>query len=306
MKKRLLIAGGTGLIGSAIKEEAQRLGWEVVVLSRKPLPGAMLWNPAVGEISMTAPEVFDAILNLAGTSIAGGRWTDQRKKEIQDSRVKASGTIEKYLLNGLLVTQVYIGSSAIGIYGDQGAKAVDEKSPLGSDTDWMVRTGIAWEEGHARIAALGIRTVVLRIGIVMTPKGGALREMLLTAPLGVIGYFGHGRQFWPWIHMKDLTSIIFRAITMDSMSGIYMAVAPQPVTNKEISKAAAKALRPGRIVVPVPEFFLAILLGQMRMMLLQSCRGYPARLLAEGFSFNYPYIKEAMQDLLAREKGKAA
>jgi uncharacterized protein (TIGR01777 family) len=304
MKKQLLIAGGTGLIGSAICKEAVKQGWEVVILSRRSLPGGISWNPEKSEIDISSPRSFDAIINLAGSSIAGGRWTTARIKEIHDSRVNACNTIEKYLAKGLLQTQVYIGSSAIGIYGDHGQNVIDEKSHLGEDSDWMVSTGKAWEEAHFRIATLGIRTIILRTGIVLSQQGGALKEILMTAPLGIIGYFGNGKQFWSWIHMDDLVAIIFKAITDEKMSGLYLAAAPEGVTNKDVSHAVGRALHPKRLVIPVPVFLLMVLLGKMRRMLLQSCKGYPTRLLAEGFSFRYPMVKEALKDLIGSEKFK--
>ena len=298
-----MIAGGSGLIGTAINEEAMRRGLDVIILSRRSIPGNIRWNPYSGEINLASPAHFDVIINLAGTSIAG-RWSKKRIEDIHRSRTDACKTIEKYIANGLLTTKVYIGTSAIGIYGDHGNDIVDEKSQLGEDTDWMVITGKAWEEGHNRMTTHGIRSVILRTGIVLSHKGGALKEILQTAPFGIIGYFGTGKQFWPWIHIHDLVEIFFRAIEDEEMSGLYLAVAPGSTTNKELSKAMSNAFESRRLVVPVPIFFLAILLGKMRRMLLQSCKGYPSRLLAEGFSFRYPSIKEAMNDLIGKRKMK--
>ena len=291
------------MIGSAINDEAIRRGWDVIVLSRKSTPGNITWNPSSGEINLSSPTHFDAIFNLAGASIAS-RWSQERIEEIHDSRINACKTLEKYLANGLLTTKVYIGTSAIGIYGDHGNDIVDENSHLGEETDWMVTTGKAWEEGHSRMATYGIRTVILRTGIVLSHKGGALKEILQTAPFGIIGYFGNGKQFWSWIHIRDLVKICFRAIEDERMSGLYLAVAPGSTTNKELSKAASNGFQPHRLVVPVPVFILAILLGKMRRMLLQSCKGYPTRLLAEGFSFQFPSIREAMNDLIGKRKEK--
>jgi uncharacterized protein len=298
-----LIAGGSGLIGSAINKEAMRRGYEVIVLSRKSTLGNITWNPAVGEINLPSPAHFDVIINLAGASIAS-RWSQKRIEEIHDSRINACKTIEKYIANGLLTTEVYIGTSAIGIYGDHGKDMVDENSHLGEEADWMVATGKSWEEGHNRMRNYGLRSVVLRSGIVLSHKGGALKEILQTAPFGIIGYFGNGKQFWSWIHMHDLVEIFFRAIEDEHMSGLYLAVAPGPVTNKELSSTASKAFQSHRIIVPVPVFFMTILLGKMRRMLLQSCKGYPTRLLTEGFSFQFPSIQEAINDLIGKKKMK--
>lgn len=294
----MLIAGGSGLIGNAIQEAALMEGWEVTLLSRSKGPGRIVWDPGQEQIELTGARAFDAIINLAGTSIAGGRWTGKRKKDIVDSRVNACRTIEKCLREGKLSTRVYIGASAIGIYGDRKEEPVDESTMIVSDGDWMVKTVQDWEAGHSRVEALGIRTVVLRIGIVLSLKGGALPEMLQTARFGLLGYFGNGRQIWPWIHIDDLVSIFLRAVSDDNMHGVYFAGSPNPVSNKEMTIAASKAYSSRRLVVPAPVIFLSLLLGEMRQMLLQSCNGRPARLLREGFHFRYPTIGEAMKSLI--------
>ncbi len=194
MGKQLLIAGGSGLIGSAIQDLAMKQGWEVTILSRSEGVGHLVWDPAKEVISIVTPRTFDAIINLAGSSIAGGRWTDERKKDIVQSRIQASRTLEKYLQEGILSTSVYVGASAIGIYGDRGNERVDEQSPVYAKGDWMAETVVQWEEGHKRIEALGIKSIILRIGIVLSLKGGALPEMLKTGPVGVLGYFGYRRS----------------------------------------------------------------------------------------------------------------
>jgi len=300
MKKKLLIAGGSGLIGTAISEKALQEGWEVTLLSRSAGPGRILWNPREGIIQLEESKSFDAIINLAGSSIAGGRWTNKRKKDIVDSRVQACHTLQKYLETGLLKTRVYLGASAIGIYGDKKNEPVDESTPVGSPNDWMSNTVQEWEKGHSSIEALGIHTVVLRIGIVLSMNGGALPEMLRTASFGILGYFGNGLQVWPWIHIDDLVGIFLQAADDEKMRGVYFAGAPGPVTNKVMTIAAAKAYTPHRLVIPVPALMLSVLLGEMRQMLLQSCNGQPTRLLKEGFKFRYNTIDAAMQDLIRK------
>jgi len=300
MKKQLLIAGGSGLIGTAISAKALQEGWEVTLLSRSGGPGRIVWDPQEGIIHLEESKSFDAIINLAGSSIAGGRWTNERKKDIVESRVHAYNTLQKYLQTGLLKTRVYLGASAIGIYGDKKNEPVDEYTPFGPADDWMSSTVREWEAGHSRVEALGIQTIVLRIGIVLSMKGGALPEMLLTASFGILGYFGNGLQVWPWIHIDDLVRIFLQAAGDDKMRGVYFAGSPNPVTNKEITIAAARAYSPKRLVMPLPVLMLAIILGEMRQMLLQSCNGRPMRLLQEGFKFSYNTVDEAMQDLIRK------
>lgn len=300
MKKQLLIAGGTGLIGTAIKERALSLGWEVLILSRDPGPDQIVWDPTNGTIAVVEVKTFDAIVNLAGASIAGSKWTASRKKEILDSRVNAAATLEKYLRQGLIKTHTYVGASAIGIYGDRGDEVLDESSPIMARDEWMVNTVLQWEKAHAGIESLGIRTVITRIGIVMTEKGGALPEMIRTAPFGFLGYFGDGHQIWPWIHMDDLVDIILQAIEDEKMQGTYLAVAPSPASNKEIVKAAGQVYSPHRLVIPVPVFGLQLMLGEMHQMLMQSCNAHPVRLSKEKFPFKYNRIEEAMDDLIRK------
>jgi uncharacterized protein (TIGR01777 family) len=300
MKKKLLIAGGSGLIGTALKELATKHGWEVMILSREPGPEKIVWNPEAKSISLTEAMSFDAVINLAGASIADGKWTEARKKEIVDSRVNAAATLEKYLHKGLLKTQTYVGASAIGIYGDRGSAPLDETSPILAQDEWMVNTVLQWEKAHAAIKALGIRTVITRIGIVLSVKGGALPEIIRTAPFGFLGYFGDGHQIWPWIHIDDVAAIILHAIADDKMHGTYLAVAPSPASNKEIVKAASQAYSPHRLVIPVPVLGLKLLLGEMHHMLMESCNAHPVRLNKENFSFRFNKIEEAMEDLIRK------
>ena len=301
MKRQLLIAGGTGLIGSVLQEAAIAEGWEVTILSRHEGPSHIKWNPQDGHISLSTSRKFDAIVNLAGTSIAGSRWTQERKQEIVSSRVKASQTLEGYIQKGLLETNIYVGASGIGIYGDSGNMQVDEFTSIPASDDWMINTVLQWEASHKRIAQLGIRTIILRTGIVLSSNGGALREIMRTSPFGVLGYFGNGRQIWPWIHIEDHVRIILHSINMDSMEGIYLAASPHPVSDKELTLALNKQYSPRRLVLPVPGIFLALLLGEMRSVLFQSCNAYPTRLLKEGFQFRYPTILEALQNLVKKK-----
>lgn len=298
MGKQILIAGGTGLIGTAVKEHALSRGWEVMILSRDPGSGKIVWDPANRTISLSEVMTFDAIINLAGASIAASKWTATRKKEIVESRVNAAATLQKYLQQGLLKTQTYIGASAIGIYGDRGSEPLDETSPIIAEDDWMVSTVQQWEKGHAGIESLGIRTVITRIGIVMSDKGGALPEIIRTASLGFLGYFGDGHQIWPWIHIDDVVEIMLQAVNDDKMRGTYLAVAPSPSSNKEIVVAASHVYSPHRLVMPVPVFGLQFILGEMHHMLMQSCNAHPARLSKENFHFRYNRIEDAMADLI--------
>jgi uncharacterized protein (TIGR01777 family) len=288
------------LIGTALQREARQQGWDVTVLSRKHGQGRIVWDPQQNSIDIAQPRSFDAIINLAGTSIADGRWTAKRKKEIAESRVHACQTLELYLNRNLLQTPVYIGVSAIGIYGDRGSDLVDERTPISSNGDWMVTTVQDWEAGHQRIGSLGIRTVVFRIGIVLSAEGGALREILQTSWLGVLAYFGSGRQIWPWIHIEDVAGMMMVAIQHDTIQGTYQASSPQPVSNKELTIAASRQYTPRRFVVSIPVLILSVMLGTMHQMLMQSCNAFPARLRNEGYIFRHASLSETLQNLIKK------
>lgn len=300
MKKQLLIAGGTGLIGTALSQAARSRGWEVTILSRSAGPGRIMWDPEKEVIDIQSNRPYDAIINLAGASIAGGRWTVKRKAEIRSSRIRAGRTLEKYLLEGKLQTAVYIGVSGVGIYGHREAVVVDDSSPIDISKDWFLETTRLWEESHHRIAAQRIRSIVFRLGIVLSPKGGALKELLKTAVFGFVPFFGSGKQFWPWIHIDDVVKLFFHALQDENMKGTYLACAPRAVSNRQLAHALAKSLQPGRLVLPAPACILKLMLGEMHRVLLDSCHGYPSEILKTGFQFRFTDVKDAMKDLVGR------
>jgi len=300
MKKQLLIAGGSGLIGSALAKEALHEGWYITILSRHPGPGRVVWDPAKGTIDFLGKLAVDAIINLAGASIADGRWTEEKKKEIYQSRINACRTLEKYLLDGRLSTSFYLGVSGVGIYGDNGMDVVSEETTIDNPDDWLVKTVLDWESAHKKIADLSIRTVILRIGIVLSTDGGALKEILGSPGFGVLSYFGHGNQIWSWIHIGDLTRLIFFCINHTQVKGTFLASSPNPVTNKELTKAVNNYISPKRIVAGVPKIILSILLGEMHRILFESCNATSEKIQKEGFIFTFPNIDPTLKDLLGK------
>jgi uncharacterized protein (TIGR01777 family) len=298
MKKQLLIAGGSGMIGSALSEEAHREGWEVTILSRSSGPGRIIWNPSKGEINILEKQYFDAVINVAGSPVTEKRWTKKKKHEIYQSRIGAAQTLEKYFQNGLITTPFYLGASAIGIYGDRWEEVVHEKTVINHQDDWFVKTVIDWETAHNKIDVLGIRTVILRIGIVLSMKGGALKEIISTPGFAVLAYFGDGHQIYPWIHISDLTRIIMFCINRPSMTGIYIAASPNPVSNKVLTKTINTYISPKRIVAGVPKLIMSIILGEMHRVLFESCNASSAKIQQEGFLFSFYKIDDAMKNLL--------
>jgi uncharacterized protein (TIGR01777 family) len=297
MAKRMLIAGGSGLIGTALKTHAEQAGYEVVLLSRSTKPASIQWDPAAHTIAIDHPIFFDAIVNLAGTSIASGRWTKKRKYDILKSRLDSTKTIETYLRNGMLTTYCYVGASAYGIYGDHGDEAVTEETTI-ENSGYLTDVVIQWEAAHRAIESLGIRTIITRFSIVLSMEGGALKELLQTAKLGVLAYIGNGKQFWPWIHIDDLADLVLHLIHDEKAQGVYFTTSPAPVRNRDIIFAANRQYSVRRIVMPAPSFGLNILLGEMHRPMLDSCRGSSVRIEREGFQFAFPTIDQAMQDLI--------
>ncbi len=298
MNKRLLIAGGSGMIGTAVAQEARREGWEVIILSRNPGPGIIAWDPSQGTIDITENQNFDAIINLAGSPIAKSRWTKKNKKEISQSRLNACHTLETYLLEKRITTGFYLGASAIGIYGDKDAEEVNEQTPIKPHDDWFVQTVIEWENAHNRITALGIRTAILRIGIVLSAGAGALKEIINTPGFPVLSYFGDGDQTWPWIHVSDIARMALFCNDHPSISGTYLATSPNPVTNKYFTQTINKFISPKRIIVGVPKIIMSIILGEKHRVLFDSCNAISEKIQKEGFVFRFTKIEEAIKNLL--------
>ncbi|HJW31016.1 MAG TPA: TIGR01777 family oxidoreductase [Saprospiraceae bacterium] len=301
MPRHILIAGGTGLIGTALKAEALALGWNVTLLSRTPGPGKIFWDPASNRIDLASKLHVDAIINLAGTSIGDQRWTISRKQDIVSSRLKSASTLYSYLQSGQLSTPVYIGISGIGIYRNSGSDPVDETAPVLFPEDWMVQTVQQWEKAHAQFDTPGIREVTLRMGLVMSPKGGALKELLKVSRFGMLTYFGSGKQYWSWIHIGDTIGIMMRAMQDEQMKGVYLCAAPHPVTNREFTRAMRQEFSFPRVMLGVPGFALRLILGELSSALLDSCNAFPKKLIDAGFEFKFPTIREAMHDLLHPE-----
>jgi uncharacterized protein (TIGR01777 family) len=295
--KKILLAGGSGLIGRMIKIMAEAEGNKVIVLSRNPAPGQSGWNPAIRNMEVEQPQFYDAIINLAGSSIADGRWTASRKKDIIQSRLDSAGTIEKYIANGLLKTRVYIGMSGIGIYGDRGETQVNEDTSIEISSDWLVNIAAQWEAAHHRMESLGVRTVILRTGIVLSMEGGALKEVLMPARYGVLTCFGNGRQYWPWIHILDVAGICLRAVRDESWSGVYLAVSPHPLSNRQFTAEINHQFALRRLVLPVPRWVMRVMFGEMHRVLFDSCHALPARLTQAQYNFRFGHLESALKDL---------
>lgn len=301
---KILVTGGTGFIGKVLCEQLAVAGHQLRVLSRRPSarpaglrnvemvafppPGdAALWQDAVRDC--------DAIVNLAGESIAEGRWTEARKKALRDSRVATTRAIVEACAALPKKPQVIVSGSAVGFYGPHGDEALDETSPAGKD--FLAGICVDWEAEARRAEDLGIRVVLLRIGVVLGPEGGALAKMVPPFKMFVGGPLGSGTQWMSWVHVDDVCGLIAYALG-HPISGPVNATAPDPRTMRDFSKALGAALgRPSWAPVPAP--VLRIALGEMSDMLLTGQRVLPKVAESAGYRFRHPKLDEALRAVLA-------
>ena len=287
-KMKVAIAGASGMIGSALSDYLRSKGHTVVALKRNSQPGAQVF---LGVDSDYLSE-FDAVINFAGENIAGKRWTSEQKKLILSSRT----TTTDYLAECLKKTQgkpkVFINASAIGIYGNRGDEQLDENSSAGKG--FLADTCTAWEASAKKASREGLRTVRLRIGVVLGKSGGALAKMLLPFQMGAGGILGSGKQYMSWISIHDAVRAIEFILENDQLEGAVNMTAPNPVTNAQFTQAMGKVLhRPA--VLPAPSFALKLILGDMAQeMLLEGNRVLPKKLEKAGFKFQYADVESAL------------
>ena len=294
------VSGSTGLVGSALVPFLTTSGHQVVRLVRsKPNPGEVYWSPGEGRLDASDLEGLEAVVHLAGENITG-RWTPAKKARIRESRVQGTQLLAGTLAELAQPPKVLVCASAIGYYGDRGEEVLREASPPGSN--FLAEVCQAWEAASQPAAQKGIRVVSLRIGVVLSPRGGALGQMLLPFKLGVGGKIGSGRQYMSWIAIDDLVGVIHHALTTDSLQGPVNTVAPQAVTNLEFTKTLGRVLgRP--TIFPLPAFAARLAFGQMAdELLLASARVEPARLKASGYVFRTPDLEGALRRLLGKTR----
>ena len=294
---RIVVAGASGLIGSALVPELRSAGHDVVRLVRREsaAPDEVRWDPAAGKLDTTALEGIDAIVNLSGEYL-GKRWTEARKREILDSRVASTDLLARTAARIDPRPSVFAVASAVGFYGDRGDEILTEESSAG--TGFLTDVVQAWEAAADPAREAGIRTVHLRQGIVLSKDGGALKQMLLPFKLGAGGRVGSGKQWWSWVGMDDVVAAYAYVLRSD-VEGPTNVTAPNPTTNSQFTKALGKALRRPTIL-PAPGFGIRTLFGEMgNAMLLQGQRVLPSRLLGAGFTFSVPTLDVALQRALA-------
>lgn len=298
---KVLVTGSTGMIGSALIKFLSERGDRVTRLVRSPVQSSeptVRWDPDVGQLQAKDIEGFDAVVHLAGESIAGSRWNAEQKAKIRNSRVKGTRLLSETLAKLAKPPKVLVSASASGYYGDRGDAVLREDS--GSGTGFLAEVCREWEGAAEPASRKGIRVVHPRFGLVLSPQGGALPKMLLPFKLGVGGVMGNGKQYWSWVSLDDVIGAIHHAMVTESLKGPANVVAPRAPTNHEFTKTLGRVLsRP--TIFPLPAFAARLALGEMAdALLLSSARMEPARLLAAGYKFRHPELEPALRDLLGK------
>ena len=296
---KVLISGATGMIGSALTRELESKGHQTTRLTRSPGSADDVgWDPSAGEIDASRLEGVDAVVHLAGESIAEGRWTAERKRRILESRRQGTGLLARTIANLSEPPGVMVGASAVGYYGDRGNELLREDS--GPGNNFLAEVCQVWEKAADPAREAGIRVVHTRFGVVLSPKGGALGTTLPIFKLGGGGRIGSGRQYWSWVALDDVVGSIIHALENDSVEGPVNVGSPDPLTNAEYTKVLGKVLnRP--TVFPLPAPAARLMLGEIAdELLLASARMEPAKLKETGYEFRYPELEAALRHLLGR------
>lgn len=309
--KRVIITGGSGLIGRALTANLSEDQYDVVILSRTPsdvtgLPAgarAVGWDTQTAEGWAELAEGATAIVNLAGASLAGEgffptRWTDSRRRQLRDSRVHAGAAVVDAVRRAEEKPHIVIQSSAIGYYGPRGDEIVTEKSEPGSD--FLARLCLEWEKSTVDVEAHGVRRAIIRSGLVLSTKDGSLPRIMLPYRLFVGGPFGNGRQWWSWIHLHDEVRAIRFLIEDGDARGVFNLTSPNPSTNNAFGRTLARVLRRPHLI-PVPGFAMRALFGEVAGVILEGQRVAPERLLEIGFALEHPQLEAALRHLVQRE-----
>lgn len=305
----ILVTGGTGLVGRALTRELTAQGHQCIVISRKPAPAKggirfAAWDPEAGTLDEASLLEADYIIHLAGAGVADKRWSPARKKEIRDSRVKSGQLLAQKLTQLPHKVKALISASAIGWYGPDpdipNTHPFTEEQP--ADTAFLGDTCRLWEASLSALDNTPVRVVRLRIGIVLSREGGALKEFLKPLQFGIAAVLGNGKQIVSWIHLDDMVKMFIYAMNNDKLQGVYNATAPLPVSNRELTIALAKAQKKFYIPMPVPAFVLKIMMGEMSIEVLKSATVSSAKIQQAGFVFQYPDIKTALEKEIQRSR----
>jgi len=297
------VSGASGLVGNAVLARLAADGYAPVPLTRRAWEGAVTWDVDEGAIDTSRLAEFDAVVHLAGENIAG-RWTAQKKRDIRDSRVEGTALLARSLARSGRPPALFVQASAVGYYGDRGSELLRESS--GAGTGFLAEVCTEWEAASRPLEEVGTRVVRLRIGMVLSADGGALPSLIRPIRFGVGGRIGSGMQIVSWIALEDLVGVIRHVLDRPSIRGALNCVAPETVTNQELTAKVAKRLRrPAWLPLPAPLARLA--LGEMAdELLLASARVDASKLLASGFRFRYPSLDAALDHVFAEAEGASA
>lgn len=300
--KKVLITGGTGLVGKRLSELLTEKGYEPVLLSRNPKPLSKTkqyrWDIGKNFIEPAAIEEADYIVHLAGEGIADKPWTSERKKQLLESRTKSSEVLLQALKAYPNKVKAVIAASAIGYYGNTNDVLVTEETAHGKG--FLSDVCVLWEKATVSFAEVA-RLVQLRIGIVLSTQGGALSKLQKPINFGIGAYIGNGNQYYSWIHIDDLCGIIIHAIEHEDVKGIYNAVAPNPVRNRDLVDAIRFALNKPSIGIPSPEFAIKFMMGEMAAVVLDSCKVSAQKIIQTGYEFLFKLPTPALRDLYKRK-----
>ncbi|MFP4367126.1 MAG: TIGR01777 family oxidoreductase [Bacteroidales bacterium] len=300
---KILITGGSGLIGQELSKKLLQKGYEVAVLSRNKKTDAGIktyqWDPLNNEIEKEAIETAGYIIHLAGANLSDKRWTGKRKQIIVDSRVKSADLLFDKVMESNNTIKAFISASAINYYGTVTSDKIFSENDTPGD-DFLGETCRKWEKSANRFSDQGIRTVIIRTGVVLSGRGGALKKMETPVKLGIGSPIGSGRQYLPWIHLDDICNIYIKAIEDKNMHGAFNAVAPDIPTNGEFMKTLARAYKKPFWAPAVPAPLMKLLFGEMSSVLLEGSRVSTEKISESGFEFRFPELENALSDLISK------
>lgn len=303
MPERVLISGGSGLIGRALTKHLLSEGYRVAWLSRRkssePFP-VFLWDPQQDQLDAAALDYAEHIIHLSGESIAGEQWSEKRKQQIIDSRVVPGRFLAKQLSRYSLKPKTMLAASAVGYYGMVSGEKIYTESDSPAK-DFFGSTCDAWENELTKLGSGAHRHVIFRLGVVLATEGGFLPKVSGPVKWFAGSAFGSGRQYIPWVHLQDVCKMFSAALRSDRFSGIYNAVATEHSTNRHMIETIAGVLNKPVILPAVPAFALKLMLGEMAGMILEGSRVSNKKLIDAGFSFDYPYLEMALRNLLKRD-----
>ncbi|MEP7322660.1 MAG: TIGR01777 family oxidoreductase [Saprospiraceae bacterium] len=298
--KIILICGGSGMIGASLSDYLTQSGFNIRILTRQKKSSTpheqFLWNPYKEEINDKALENVYGVINLAGASIGSHRWSQKRKIEIYNSRILSTRFIIKCINAKSIQPNLFVSTSAIGIYGNRSNEIINENSVLPKE-DFLSKLCVDWEDEVSRLDK-NIRTMILRIGLVLSTEDGLLAKSILPAKFFLTPVFGNGKQIYSWIHMQDLINIFYWMITHETAHGVYNAVSINPVSQAAFSIQLSKTIHKYIMSFHIPAFLLKLIIGEFGNSLLYSQHIDCKKLISEGFEFTYPTLPGALEQLL--------